>query len=115
MSNDNNNKGRNPWSDAKGGDTNSAEYKKKKGIYAKKNSGKGRDSAASKFAAPQYKGVKQKPLKSGVPKPKIKGETSSPAPVLKKDQVPVPIVPLDNASAVDIKGKPNISQGLIPT
>lgn len=112
MSNDK----KSPWSEAKGSDSNSAEYKKKKGIYAKKGTGKGGGSSSSKFAAPQYKGVKQKPLKSGVPKPKIKSATSSgQAPVLKKDQVPVPIVPLDNASAVDIKGKPNISGGLIPT
>ncbi len=75
------------------------------------------------FAAPQYKGVKQKPLQSDTPKPKLKhsdnsqqneaSATGTKGPVLKT--AALPIVPLDNSAAVDIKGKPNISQGLIPT
>ncbi len=75
------------------------------------------------FAAPQYKGVKQKPLTSATPRPKLKhsaqpqpnkaSETAAQGPMLKAD--PLPIVPLDNSAAVDIKGKPNLSQGLIPT
>ncbi len=122
------NKGRrndeqNPWSKAKAGDADSPDYQKKKGIYAKKGRGKsgrkaGDGISGEKFAAPHYKGVKQKPLTSRVPKPKLKAKTTpsgARAPVLKKDQVPMAIVPLDNPEAVEIKGKPNISGGLIPT
>lgn len=110
MSNDQ----RNPWSKATGSDKSSTEYSKKKRTYAKK----GRGTSASKFAAPQYKGVKQKPLKTSASiKPKLKGEKPNidNAPVLKKGQVPTPIVPLHNPEAVEIQGKPTISQGLIPT
>lgn len=79
-----------------------------------KASGKKRPSP-DKFAAPQYRGVKQKPIKSSAPKPKLKGEASTapkPTTAPAKDR---PIVPLDNAAAVEVKGKPNISGGLIPT
>ncbi|MEM9088108.1 MAG: GTPase, partial [Cyanobacteria bacterium P01_F01_bin.53] len=128
------NKGRrndeqNPWSKAKAGDADSPDYQKKKGIYAKKGRGKSGSGksgsgqaaggrAGEKFAAPHYKGVKQKPLTSRGPKPKLKAKTTlsgSRAPVLKKDLVPMAIVPLDNPEAVEIKSKPNISGGLIPT
>jgi GTPase len=94
-------------------------------------------SASPKFAAPRYKGVKQKPLKSNAPKPRLKSDTSVDKSVDQGvDQVadqgadqgvnrsPRPqhasttdysIVPLDNPEAVEIKGQPYISQGLIPT
>ena len=88
-----NNNEQNPWAQAKGNDKNSPAYKKKKGVYSKKKSGHKNSKTGAAFAAPQYKGVKQKPLKTSVPKPKLKGEN---APTLKKDRKPTAIVPLDN-------------------
>lgn len=120
----------NPWQEASG-------------YSGKKSDGPGKKKPyqqSDKFAAPQYKGVKQKPLKSPVstaPKPKLKSDIASdqglsdqglakgvgkdPAKktILKKSPgeslTDYSIVPLDNPEAVEIKGKPNISQGLIPT
>ncbi len=78
-----------------------------------KSQKKGNHNSA-KFAAPQYRGVKQKPLQSSVLKPKLKGEPIA-KPAHKEPPAERPIVPLDNSAAVEIKGKPMISQGLIPT
>lgn len=72
------------------------------------------DRKSAKFAAPQYRGVKQKPLESLVPKPKLKGEPVA-KPARKEPPAERSIVPLDNSAAVEIQGKPMISQGLIPT
>lgn len=100
----------NPWAEAKSRDAATPKRARQK---------KSRRKPTAKFAAPAYKGVKQKPLKSATPKPKLKGATTSDvpvkAPILKEAYVERPIVPLDNSAAVEIKGKPNISQGLIPT
>ena len=75
---------------------------------------KKRDRKSAEFAAPKYRGVKQKPLESLVPKPKLKGEPAD-KPTPKAPPAERPIVPLDNSAAVEVKGKPMISQGLIPT
>ncbi len=102
-----------PWQEAKDG-----------GAARKKQEKKKYGGTAHKFAAPNYKGVKQKPFKPSTPKPKLKSQTISQTtshsvemPVKADSDAPIdyPIVPLDNSSAVEIKGKPNISQGLIPT
>ncbi len=122
----------NPWHEASGLSGKSSDSPGKKKPYRQ----------SDKFAAPQYKGVKQKPLgpsASTAPKPKLKsdavlnkGSAKSPAkgPAKKTiskqslsesptddtaDYSDYPIVPLDNPEAVEIKGKPNLSQGLIPT
>ncbi len=106
----------NPWKAATG---NPSGHKKSSRKPTDKRAGKRPDKQTNKFAAPQYKGVKQKPLKSDTPQPKLKhttdsaSETAAKGPVLKV--AALPIVPLDNSAAVDIKGKPNLSQGLIPT
>ncbi|MGC1310336.1 MAG: GTPase Era [Phormidesmis sp.] len=113
----NSNNSHNPWRQASG---------KQQESYNKK----GRKHS-DKFAAPQYKGVKQKPLKSSssAPKPKLKSDAAAPSNPpnkglakesnrdlsAKETPANLPIVPLDNSAAVEIKGKPNISQGLIPT
>ncbi|MGB7086085.1 MAG: GTPase Era [Phormidesmis sp.] len=56
---------------------------------------------------------------SSIPKPKLKSKVApapESSPVAKEISVkPQPIVPLDNSAAVEIKGKPNLSEGLIPT
>ncbi|MGI8934504.1 MAG: GTPase Era [Phormidesmis sp.] len=82
---------------------------------AGKNASGKKRRPADQFAAPKYRGVKQKPIQSSVPKPKLKGgATAAPKPP-KAAPENLPIVPLDNSAAVEIKGKPNISGGLIPT
>jgi GTPase len=103
----------NPWHEAAGGNSGGKRDRPGQKSY----------SSTNKFAAPQYKGVKQKPLKSDAPKPALKGGAAD----KNADKIPVvkppltealadyPIVPLDNPEAVEIKGKPHISQGLIPT
>ena len=105
----------NPWQQAAGKKTGTGKAKKK---Y----------KPSGKPEIPKYKGVKNKPLST--PKPVLKGENG---PILKSDKsgkgrkeergrsLPkpddYPIVPLDNPAAedIEIKQKPNLSQGLIPT
>ena len=123
----------NPWHEASGHAGKKSDSPGKKKFYQQ----------SDKFAAPQYKGVKQKPLQppaSTAPKPKLKSDAASEkspvkSPVKSPTKGPVKqtvsknspsesltgptadysIVPLDNPEAVEIKGKPHISQGLIPT
>jgi GTPase len=103
----------NPWHEAAGGNSGGKSDRPGQKSY----------SSTNKFAAPQYKGVKQKPLKSDAPKPALKGgaadknadKTPVVKPPLTEALADYPIVPLDNPEAVEIKGKPHISQGLIPT
>ncbi|PZO18090.1 MAG: GTPase Era [Leptolyngbya foveolarum] len=127
----------NPWRQAAGGANNKPVNKgHKKKSYTDKSGPKkggyqGADNHSEKRSIPRYKGVKNKPIVT--PKPLLKGENG---PVLKSDTKlksdkaqpeksqpaqdrpsDYPIVPLDNPAAenIEIKGKPNISQGLIPT
>ena len=117
----------NPWQQAAGSDKDKPASKdhKKKGYTGKggpkKSAYKGTDQQSEKRTIPRFKGVKNKPI--ATPKPMLKGENG---PVLKSDKTQpaqseqpkdYPIVPLDNPAAenIEIKGKPNISQGLIPT
>ena len=96
--------------------------------WARANASKGKKRKKNKSSdrqdLPKFKGVKQKPVKSNVPKPKLKGEkpkiekSKGDNPSVRKavPSAPLPIVPLDNPEAVEIKQKPNVSQGgLIPT
>ena len=117
----------NPWKQAAGN------AGKKKGAWskdAKKAGGyKKKSQSDDKPSIPRYKGVKNKPLSASTPKPMLKGDR---APTLKSDKpsakdqtakrvetepTDYPIVPLDNPAGenIEIKGKPNISGGLIPT
>ena len=108
----------NPWQQATGKRTGASKGKAKK-----------KYKTSAKPDIPRYKGVKDKPL--ATPKPVLKGENG---PVLKSDKLDkkqkekvgrspskpltdYPIVPLENPAAEDIevRQKPNISQGLIPT
>ncbi|MFK8184583.1 MAG: GTPase Era [Phormidesmis sp.] len=100
----------NPWSKAQSS----------KGKTRSKSQHKSRKKEGHKAGGelPKYKGVKQKPIKSNAPKPKLKSDQikSDQAPVPKPSRsAPLPIVPLDNPEAVEVKEKPTISQGLIPT
>ncbi|NJM99360.1 MAG: hypothetical protein HC800_21465 [Phormidesmis sp. RL_2_1] len=61
----------NPWRTAS-----SSSFKKSSQTSPQKKKS-GRHQYGDQFAAPHYKGVKQKPLKSNVPKPKLKGEPDS--------------------------------------
>ena len=79
--------------------------------WAKARSAKKQKKTLDDGKLPRYKGVKQK--KANTPRPKLKAGKE----IGEKQGVrshPQPIVPLDNAEAVEIKQKPNISQGLIP-
>jgi len=126
----------NPWQQAAGGAKGKPAKGRKKGYAGsdgpKKGGYQGADNHSEKRSIPRYKGVKNKPI--ATPKPMLKGEGG---PVLKSDKNlnsdkaqprktdstqldqpgSYPIVPLDNPAAenIEIKGKPHISQGLIPT
>lgn len=118
----------NPWQPAASGT--GKKPSQKKSYSGKSNPKKSSHQSSEKPSIPRYKGVKNKPLST--PKPMLKGEN---APVLKSDKAQLEktqpqktqpqktepanylIAPLDNPAAenIEIKGKPNISQGLIPT
>ncbi len=128
----------NPWQQAAGSDKGKPVNKDpKKKSYAgkggpKKSGYQGADGASEKRTIPRYKGVKNKPI--ATPKPMLKGESGpvlksgknsqadktqadKTRPILSDQSNDYLIVPLDNPAAenIEIKGKPHISQGLIPT